>query len=104
MSADIIYSRTSNWIEQPFLDETQGILVPVTAGAADFTSVIHLNETAWFIYEKLEEPKSEKALCDALNKFFETDANDLSELQNDVKNCLNELKSINAVQATAEQF
>ena len=47
------------------------VLVPVGTGNVDLNTIISLNETGAFIWERLKEDTTKEALVDALTKEYE---------------------------------
>ncbi len=73
------------------IDGTQ-FLVPV--GAESFSGIVRSNKTAAFIVDCLKEKTTESAIVDALCKKYDAPR---SEIADDVKEILNTLLKINAL-------
>lgn len=65
------YRASGQFVVRTIAGET--LLIPVGAATQDFNGMILLNETGAFLWEALQEPKTEDALTAALVDAFETD-------------------------------
>lgn len=67
----IAYRANDQFVVRTIAGET--LLIPVGVATQDFNGMVLLNETGAFLWEALQEPKTEEALAAALVDAFETD-------------------------------
>jgi hypothetical protein len=87
-----VYSKSPDVVFRKIADEF--ILVPVRHKVADLKSVYTLNETAAFIWERIDGKNSVSQIRDAIMREFEIDP---GCAEGDTKNMLSQLEALSLV-------
>jgi hypothetical protein len=87
------YQRNSNFIFRKIVDET--VLVPIHQNVADMNCIYTLNELGAFIWEQLDQPRTQMELQNAILGAYDADP---EILQYDLSQFLAEMTGIGAIQ------
>lgn len=92
---EAVYQAKDGFVKREVAGET--LLVPVGETTRNFNGMVMLNETGTFLWEALQEPKTEDELVRAILDEFETDPETaLSDTKEFINNGIqNELISCN---------
>jgi hypothetical protein len=86
------YQRNSNFIFRKIVDET--VLVPIHQNVADMNCIYTLNELGAFIWEQLDQPRTQMELQNAILGAYDADPEVICQ---DLTQFLNEMMGIGAL-------
>lgn len=90
---DKIYKKNEDFVYRKIAGET--LLVPIRRAIKELQSIYSLNDTACFIWEKLDGKRTVAEIADILESGYQTDKN---VLETDLKEFIEKLKAIGAVE------
>lgn len=87
------YRRNPNFIFRRIVDET--VLVPIHKDVSDMSCIYTLNEIGAFIWEQLDQPRTQMYLQNAITQAYDADP---EVIRQDLTQFLDEMTGIGALQ------